>query len=124
MTVVVKQVGDQPIVVATIYEPVDMAVDPQKNRDECNAIARKFKSKVYRIIDFTHFELTFDQLTIGLAEDIRLSEPNIVLLIVGKGDLIELQRDATKQAQYGGREAYVFNSVDEAIAFANQQIQG
>ncbi len=122
MTVVVKQVGDEPIILCTIYEPVDMSVDPQKNRDLSNAIARKFTSPVYRIIDFTHFELTFEQLVAGLSEDTRFSESNVVMLVVGKDELVQFQVDAMAQEQYGGREAHYFTSVDDALAFARQHI--
>lgn len=124
MTIVVEQLDNEPIIVATIFEPVDMAVDPQKNRDLCNEIARKYKGKVYRIIDFTHFELTFSQMVMGLAEDIRLSERNIVPLVVGNTNLVRLQAEAMKQEQYGGFEAKVFTHVDAAIAYAREQLAG
>lgn len=124
MTVEIHQVGNEPIIIATIFEPVDMSVDPIRNRDESNAIARKFTGKVYRITDFTHFELTFAQLVAGLAEDIKHSEPNIVHILVGSGHLVELQRDALKQKQYGGREAHIFASQEEALTFARNQIKG
>ncbi len=124
MTIVVEQLDNDPIIVATIFEPVDMAVDPQKNRELCNEIARKYEGKVYRIIDFTHFELTFSQMVMGLAEDIRLSERNIVPLIVGNTNLVRLQAEAMKQEQYGGFEAKVFTSVDAAIAYAREQLAG
>ncbi len=122
MTVVVKQVGNEPIIISTIYEPIDMSVDPQKNRDLSNAIARKFTCPVYRIMDFTHFELTFDQLVAGLSEDVRFSEANIVILVVGNDELVEFQANAMKQAQYGGREAHYFTSVESALAFAREKI--
>lgn len=124
MTVVVKQVGNEPIILCTIYEPVDMSVDPQKNRDLSNTIARKFTVPVYRIIDFTNFELTFEQLVAGLSEDIRFSESNIVMLIVGRDELVKFQTDVMAQQQYGGREAHYFTSVDDALAFARKRIQG
>lgn len=123
MTVECKQLGDEPIVIATIFEPVNMAVDPQANRDFSNEVARQFDGPVYRITDFTNFEVTFSQLVLGLAEDIKSSEPNIKHVFVGSGEMVELQTRAGSQEQYGAHEIQLFESVDEAIAFAREQLE-
>lgn len=123
MTVTVKQLDNEPIVIATIYDPVDMLVDPFVNRDESNHIARRFTGKVYRITDFSRFHLTFSQLVQGLAEDIRLSAPNLVHLFVGSSELVNFAGDVIKQKQYGEREARVFANVDEAVAYARAELK-
>lgn len=124
MTVEIKQLPGEPIVIASIYEPIDMSVDPKTNRDECNAIARQTDGPLYRITDFSNFTLTFAQMVGGLAEDIKFSEANIVHLMVGSTDMVKMQADAVKQEQYGARDVQLFASVDEAIAYAREQIGG
>jgi hypothetical protein len=122
MTVEVKQLGDEPIVIATIYDPVNMETDPVENREKSNAVARKFDGPVYRITDFSNFELTFSQLVGGLAEDIKNSEDNIRHLFVGSGDLVAMQVEAAKQDQYGGQDVKLFTSVNAAIAYARDHL--
>ncbi len=124
MTVEISQLPNEPIVVATIYEPIDMSVDPQTNRDRCNTIAQQTDGPLYRITDFSNFSLTFSQLVVGLVEDIKFSEANIVHLIVGSGEMMQMQLDAIRQEQYGAHDVQLFASVDDAIAYARDQIAG
>lgn len=120
----VKQVGDEPIIVATIIPPIDTVTEPRLTGQAANAIARRFQSTVYRITDLSRLDLSYEELVMGMADDIKNSEPNMEHIFVGTGDMVELATQSMKLPQYGAKGAHMIKSVEEAVAFARKQLNG
>lgn len=120
----VTQLGDEPIIIATIIPPVELDTEPKQTLEAANAIARRIGGIVYRITDISRFEPTFEMVVGAMAADIRLSERNVRHIFVGKGEMVELVATAIKQPQYGAQEGHMVGSMEEALALARQQLKG
>lgn len=120
----VKQLGDEPIIIATIIPPVEVETEPKQTLEAANAIARRIPGSVYRITDISRLEITFEMIVGAMAADIRHSEPNIHHVFVGKGEMVEIITEAIKQPHYGAQQGHMVGSMEEAIAFARKQLNG
>ncbi len=120
----VKQVGNEPIIVATIIPPIDTVTEPQLTGQAANEIARRFKGTVYRITDLSLVNLSYEEMVMGMADDIKHSEPNMEHVFVGPGELVELATESMKLPQYGAKGAQLVKSLEEAIAYARKQLNG
>ncbi|MFN8528952.1 MAG: hypothetical protein U0670_10100 [Anaerolineae bacterium] len=120
----VVQLGDEPIIIATIIPPVAVETEPKQTLEAVNAIARHLPGQVYRITDVSRLEITFEMVVGAMAADIRHSASNIHHIFVGKGDMVEMVTEAIKQPHYGAQQAHMVGSIDEAIAFARKQLNG
>ena len=122
MTVVVEQYQDQPIIIATISEPVDYRQDIP-DMFTCILELRdtlKSYSKYYTIVDVTGIKPNFSELLFSLGEARKASQkrrpefPNEIHM-VGSGELFEMAANALSQIQYGGYTAPLHANVEEAL---------
>ena len=122
MPITVERYQDQPIIIATITEPID------GDRDFLDMFARilgirdtiQGYPKYYTIIDMTRFAPSFSEFFFALVEARKASQkrrpefPNEIHL-VGSGELFRLASNALGQVQYGGYTAPLHANIDEAL---------
>lgn len=116
----------EPIIYFAILPPLEME-DNEKILAETNAFKKEAGGHVYRIVDVTGAQMTFDQMINAMsAERNREGGPNdplVTLIFVGSGELAEFGVKAMReQQQYGKVSVQMFSSLDAALAEARAMI--
>jgi hypothetical protein len=123
----VSRLGHEPIIIATLSDPIDWAQDIKNTTAQVAALAAEIEGQGFRITDLTQANLTFSELMMGLATVLRseggwLSTPRIKPLVVTTQELgREFQTFVANQEQYGKLHVEVFSTLDEAVAYAREQ---
>ena len=129
MTIIVEKLPDEPIIVATMSEPMDFYNEmPQmfarilELRDTIQG-----SPKYYCIIVMTGIQVDFGEIVFSLNEVRKTSAKRrpdlpISLHLVGAGDLFEMVANALSQRQYGGYAAPLHFTAEEALAAVRAQI--
>lgn len=122
MTITVEKRPDEPIIVATMINPMrfyqevpGMFAQILRLRDTIQG-----HSKYYAIIDLTGIKADFSEILFSLGEARKASQKRrpdmpIGLHLVGSGDLFEMVANALSQIQYGGYAAPLHKSVEVAL---------
>ena len=126
---------DEPIVYVTLTG----STNDVQGRAELKEINNKVLEIVGRWSEIVYFVYDLRQMTISFRDvllvlrDIRddfkdaggreFVEANIRDLVVGSGMLLEIGVKALGQAQYGYIEGHLFDTVEEAVAFAREEIR-
>jgi hypothetical protein len=122
MTIVVDKYQDEPIIFATMTEPMNFY------QEIPNMFARILELRdsiqgfpnYYTIVDMTGIKADFSEIVFSLGEARKASQkrrpefPNEVHL-VGSGDLFEMVAKALSQFQYGGYTAPLHSNTEEAL---------
>ena len=122
MTVVVEQYQDQPIIIATLSEPVDYRQEVPDMLSRILELRDTLTgcSKYYIILDMTGIKPSFSEIVFSLGEARKASQkrrpelPSKVHLI-GSGELFEMLANALAQIQYGGYAAPLHATFDDAL---------
>jgi hypothetical protein len=124
----VRRLGEEPIIVTTLTDPIDWARDIKQTTAQVAALVAEIDGEGFRITDLTRTNVTFSELMMGLAAVLRseggwLSTPRIQPLVVTTQELgREFQTFAAEQEQYGRLHIELFPTLDEAIAYAREQL--
>jgi hypothetical protein len=122
MTVLVEKSSEEPIITATLTEPMDyykemplMFARILELRDTIQGCP-----KYYTIIDMTGIKADFSEIVFSLGEARKTSQKRradlpISLHLVGSGDLFEMVANALAQIQYGGYAAPLHKTRGEAL---------
>jgi hypothetical protein len=125
MTVNIKHLAPKPIVLVEIADPFNPLVEAPPMMGEAGAIAATLPGEVYLLIDVSQWNITFDKLVDLLATGLRTGasrQSNLHPVLVGSGALVKLGVEAMKQRQYGGLQAQMFTSQEQAIAYIDGQL--
>ncbi|MEL6151255.1 MAG: hypothetical protein AAFR56_16640, partial [Chloroflexota bacterium] len=81
----------------------------------------------FRITDITDLHLSISEIVAWLAEQKQASpgsinDPRAISLTVGAEGTNREAADWARQEQYGGKEILLFETVDEALAYAREQV--
>jgi hypothetical protein len=123
----VSRLGHEPIIIATLTDPIDWAQDIKKTTAHVAALAAEFEGRGFRITDLTQTNVTFSELMMGLAAVLRseggwLSTPQITPLVVTTQELgREFQAFVAEQEQYGKLHIEIFSTLEQAIAYARAE---
>lgn len=124
-----KQLPGEPVLISTLLSPFDVENDLRAIGDETRGILENMPGTYYFITDTTQIDhITFGHVVFGLvavtrgAASFLLRDDRLKPLFVATSTLARLATDSLKQKQYGGLSFKVFRTLDEAIAFAREQI--
>ena len=122
MTILVEKYADDPIIVATMAEPMDFY------QEIPNMLARILElrdtiqgcPKYYAIIDMTEVKADFSEIVFSLGEMHKVGQKRrpefpVGLHLVGSGDVFGLVASALAQLQYGGYSAPLHTNTEEAL---------
>lgn len=128
MALEVERIGNEPIVVMHFLEPFDGAADVGRANEITAQLLQEMGAPIYRIEHVGHMELDFSKMVAGLGASKKavtgsMADTNVYGIFVGEGDIPEMTAKAFSQGQYGGKEVPFFNSVQEAITHARQQMK-
>lgn len=126
----VKRLENEPIVILTVTNPLGEIVEETLAADNGVAEASKtVETKYIRVADITDLEMTFSQIAEWLGEQRQahpgsINDPRIALnVIAGATELGKNVAEWSKQEQYGSVEFAVFETLDEALAHAREQVK-
>jgi hypothetical protein len=123
MAVEYRRLEQEPIVIFTMIEPLQIPADPIVASEEFARLTADVQGKRVRILDFTAVDVNFGDLVLGLQSDTGARLPNTATYFVGTDELVKLAAEAFASEQYGKLNARAFGSVDEAIAAARAEVK-
>ena len=124
----VEKVPNEPIVISTISNPYDAMVDSAGIAQELLQILSETSDTIYYVADMSNLNVSFSELTVGLAHAFRTpgspyANPRLKTLPVGSAGMIKFGVEAaSQQSNYGKQQIQLYASVDEALAFARDEI--
>jgi len=125
MPVSIERLPLQPIVIVKVSEPFNPATEMEAVGRQFMEMAQAIGRPVYRIIDTTHWHMSFSDLVNVMDEDVRSgadSDPNIHSILVGTSEFVALGSQASKQEHYGGKHIPLFASMEEALAYIHTDL--
>jgi hypothetical protein len=129
MTVEVKEVPNEPIILFSVVLPHTPEDDVRAATQGTTEFKKKWGGHVYRVVDLSHFELNFSQAMMGMAAERGLeggvNDLEISTIYIGSGEWVTFGVKAfQEQAQYGQTNViHICSTVDEGLAFARAHIE-
>ena len=133
MPIQVEQIESESIIRATLNEPFDPQIDVPAMFGQFIGIRQTIQGPVALIVNLNNTNNgpdAFSRIVYALAEaarGIRASKQAHtggppILVFVGSGSLANLTTHAIVQDQYGGTNAHLCETVEEALALARQKL--
>ncbi len=124
----VKQLGTEPIILLTVTNPFNPLEEFGPMLKAVSELAKNIPGPVvWRLVDSSALDLTFDDLTNAMYMDTRSGDgsardPRLKSVWVGSSELIRLAVDSLKKPIYGNVDAKLFSSIEDARAYIQQEI--
>lgn len=126
----VKKFPDEPIVLVSVYSSVRLENTDvyQENTRQILELFDSLKEPIYYIYDLTDAKLDLAQVIVGANKGAgsasgSLRHPIVKeVVIVTQSNLIKLAAKGLKSAVFGSVVVSVFDTLDEALAYARTQI--
>lgn len=133
MPIQVEQLPGEPIICASVEEPFEPQKDVPAMFQRYIALRQSINGPAALIFDFKNAHdapNAFTRIMYALAEaakGIRASKQAQtsgppILIFVGDGYSASMVTQAIEQRQYGGRQAYLCTTQEEALALAREQL--
>jgi len=127
MTTKIERLPNEPIVVVTWIEPVDLHKETPDKFAQIDALIGS-NENAYVIDDLSQAKLDFSTLVSGMAAQREKapgspSDPRISTALVGSGFFMELISKGAKQFQYGSLDIPLFSSLDDALVYVREKIK-
>jgi hypothetical protein len=123
----IQKLPDEPIIIDTHGEPMEVANYPNFVKELVVAVT-SIEGPIYRITDLSDMSFSFPTLVLVLAEETRAGvpgtagDPRVNLNLVAQGEIAELIQASVIQKQYGARQMMFFSTVDDALCYVREQI--
>ena len=122
----IEKIDGEPIIVVTYKEPYS----PNEDVIQTNRLVAKYlddiEGPVYLINDIRQVRLSFTSMVQTMAAAFRdettLEADRIKGVAVGAGRMLKMMVDSAKQMQFGNVNIDMFDTPEEAIAFAREQV--
>jgi hypothetical protein len=130
MPIIVNRLPGESIIVNT-YSGKVTAKDMETVIPEFSALADGLKPPIFRISDGSQSQISFSDLVMMLPKVTLENNPLsmrdkrfIDLVVAPEKGLVRMGVDSLKQRQYGGMAVHIFGTLEEAIAYAREKLQG
>jgi hypothetical protein len=127
MPYTIEQLPGEPIILATYTNPLNFAQDFRQARDEIYALSKTIPgSTVYLIHNARDLRVSVNDLYSGIVavfkpEELkRERDARLHAIGVGAGSVVEFGVDVIKQTRFGGIEIELFETFEEALAYARE----
>jgi hypothetical protein len=126
----VERLAGEPILLVTVPEDFDVKNDLPAAIKQIREILDGSEEPVYHTHDVHPFQMSFDDMMAAMrlltqGEMAILRHPNIREVLVAADDtMIRAAAKALALVPYGGLPVRVFETLDEALAYAREQIAG
>lgn len=127
MTVEVSTLPDKPVVLATLRGQITLD-DARYIFQQTHKLRQSMPDHIYRLTDVREATSSFSeiiQIIRSGADDLpsATNDPTITVVFVGKSQWSKLFIDAMRQQQFGQVTIPLFNTLDEALEFIDDDIQ-
>jgi hypothetical protein len=127
MAFTIEQLPGEPIWIITYEEPIDFKNDPVGVKSYLGEATADCPGVFYSVHDARDITVKFSDVVMGLAAAFRTSNFKLDasrgrMLVVGAEKLIRLAAESAKQVQYGGVHIEIFDTMEEALAYAREQL--
>lgn len=122
----VEKLPDENIVVVTYEPPFDANVDVSQVQAELEAIHAEGDGALYVVGDLSRVTPTVQDLVDSInytvmRRPVSMRNPDIHLILVGEGSLLELAARSYAHTYYGSQHVPVFKTVDAALAYVRRR---
>ncbi|GEM_PF-730676 len=130
MTYHIERLPGEPIIVSTILPGYSVVRDQPNSDADTRAILDQSDEPLYLVVDITRFKFNLDDVVRGANQGGRGAEslwhhPKIKKLIwVSPSPVVRLAARGLNSPTFGGIAAEVFDTIDEALAYARAQEAG
>ncbi len=131
MTVKIEQLSEEPIILYTYSNPYKANEEIQAVIDGATELTAGIPGTVYAIHDVHNVKVSFSELVSSMGTAIksfRELKPDFLertkTILVGTSSLLKLAADSFNQVQYGELSVELFDTVNEALAYARGEIDG
>jgi hypothetical protein len=128
MPVTIEKLPDDPIVLITARNPIDLKIDMPDAISRLQAILEASDRPLWDVTDALGFTISFPDLvamlgTVSRADLGLVRHRNFAgIALAADSDLLRMGLNALGQAQYGGILVKSFATLDEAMAFARSEV--
>ncbi len=127
MKFTVERLEGKPILITTVGDDYVVGVDNITLAQAVDAKIGADTSGVYVIFDIRKMKMTFGDLVTAMSSQSRkapgtMADPRIISIAVGTDELVTLGIKAFEQEQYGKLKFPLYATVEEALAYANEQL--
>lgn len=128
MSYTVERIDNEPIIYIRMLAPLDPMGDLANLYRETDALTADISGTIYRVVDWTEAQLTFD-LVVELLDTQRRNNaptaprsPRVKNHYIVNDDWGRFMIESIRQAQYGGVQAPMFASREEALQEIRQAV--
>jgi hypothetical protein len=124
----VERLAGEPILLVTVPEDFDVKTDLPLAIGQIREILDGVEEPVYHTHDVHPFQMSFDDMMAAMrlltqGEMAILRHPDIREILVAAGDtMVRAAAKALALIPYGGLSVKIFGTLDEALAYAREQI--
>lgn len=128
MTIEIKELPGEPIIVFYVRLPHTPEDDVRNSLGATAGFKKKIGGSVYRVVDLSAFNLTFSEAMMGMAAERGaeggINDADVSTIYVGSSEMVKFGAKAfQEQVQYGKTNVvFVCSTVDEGIAYARAEI--
>jgi len=127
MKVTAKRLPNEPILIIKLYKDYVVGRDTAEMLSTVNGQIGADESGLYSIYDLTEMKMTFGDLVMALSNQAQkapgaMADPRVTTVIVGSSELVKFGAQAFQQEQYGNLKFPLYESVDEALKYAREQL--
>jgi len=129
MSYTIQRLPGEPIIINTLAADFNVSRDALPSLQETFTLVEEIGGPVYSIMDVRQLSISFSDLVLGMGmltrgEMALFTDPRLRLIAVGASGLAAMGAKALSQAQYGNLSVHLCDTVDEAIAYAREQVAG
>jgi hypothetical protein len=129
MAIIVDKLPDEPIIIATLVDPVELA-DSQRGTEFTTQVLGEIDGPVYVINDFRHAHIDFSFMVQGLVEALQktrnksgsIHDPRIRMVAVTDSGMFKIAVQAAQHVQYGGFDIPLFATLEDALDYVRGKI--
>ncbi len=123
----VERFPNEPIILASWFDPVDPEQDSIKMASETDALIRPNEKQVFVVNDFRPLKVDLRFVIAGMSAQRQkrpgtASDPRVRTIMVGDGLFWKIAERGVKQLP-GNMDAPLFTSMDEALVYAREKIK-
>jgi hypothetical protein len=122
-----EHLPNEPILIIKLYKEYVVGRDTAEMLSTVNSQIGENESGLYSIYDLTEMKMSFGDLVMALSNQAQkapgaMADPRVTTVIVGSSELVKFGVEAFKQEQYGNLKFPLFESVEEALSYAREQL--
>jgi len=128
MKFTVERLPNEPILMITILKDYVVGKDTPDIVRTVDSKIGKDETGLYSIYDLREMKMTFGDLVLALSNQSQkapgaMADPRASAVIVGSSEMVKLGAQAFQQEQYGNLKFPLYQSVEEALSYAREQLQ-